>query len=255
MNGGEVRLSATGLGVRFGRVEALHGIDVEVRPGRVLAVLGRNASGKSTLLRTLAGVQVPSLGVVTLDGRPLDAWPRAMRAQRLGYLAQQPELVGGFTVAESVAFGGHAAGGVGPSGVRNALETVGLAGLAARPFRDLSVGQRQRAAFARVLVQVASDGVLVLDEPFAAQDPGEVDRLIRVVRARAATGRAVVAAVHDATVAHAIADDVVLLDGGRLVFAGPAADGLAPDRLGTLFGIPFTTGPSGPSPRFNGLSA
>jgi ABC-type hemin transport system ATPase subunit len=108
---------------------------------------------------------------------------------------------------------------------------------------------------ARVLVQVAGDGVMVLDEPFAAQDPGEVERLIRLVRSRAAEGRAVVAAVHDASIAHAIADDVLLLDGGRRVFAGDAAVGLQPARLGSLFGIDFVNGPVGPTPRFGGTLA
>ncbi len=245
-----VRLSADGLTVRFGAVEAIAELAVAAPAGRVLAVLGRNASGKSTLLRCLAGVLTPTAGTVALDGRPLKDWPRAGRASRLGYLAQQPQLAGGFTVAESVAFGGHAVGGVAASAVGEALATVGLEPLADRPFGDLSVGQRQRAAMARVLVQVGADGVMILDEPFAAQDPGEVDRLIRVVRARAAEGAAVIAAVHDATVAHAIADDVLLLDGGRVCFAGAAGDGLSPDRLGRLFGLDFVAGPSGPTPRF-----
>lgn len=249
------RLLARGLGVRFGRVEALADVGVGIGAGRVLVVLGRNASGKSTLLRVLAGVLNPTGGQVFLDGRSLRDWSPSQRARRLGYLAQQPRLVGGFTVAESVAFGGHAAGGVDAMTVADALDDVGLAALARRPFRDLSVGQRQRAALARVLVQVGDDGVMVLDEPFAAQDPGEVERLIRIVRARAAGGRAVVAAVHDAAIAHAIADDVLLLDGGRRVFLGPAAEGLTPERLGELFGITFTAGPAGPTPCFGGGSA
>ncbi len=244
------RLRVDGVSMRFGAVDALRSVDIDVRPGRVLAVLGRNASGKSTLLRVMAGVLEPTAGTVSLEGRSLATWPRATRVRRLGYLAQQPQVVGGFTVAETVAFGGHASGGVAESTIASALGDVGLASLAGRSFRDLSVGQRQRAALARVLVQVASDGVMVLDEPFAAQDPGEVDRLIGVVRVRAAEGRAVVAAVHDASVAHAIADDVLLLDEGRRVFAGPAADGLASDRLAGLFGVAFADGPAGPTPRF-----
>lgn len=242
------RLAARHLTVRFGSVVALDRVELAASAGRVLTVLGRNASGKSTLLRTLAGALSPSDGCVELDGRPLADRSRRERARRLGYLAQQPELVGGFSLAESVAFGGHAIGGVELGTIESAIARVGLAGLGARPFRELSVGQRQRGALARAVVQVGPDGVLVLDEPFAAQDPGEVHRLVGLIRGLAAEGRTIVAAVHDAATAWSIADDVLLLDAGRVRFAGRAEDGLAPARLAELFGVPFVAGPSGPMP-------
>lgn len=242
------RLQARGLVVRFGALTAVDGVDLEVDAGRVVTILGRNASGKSTLLRAIAGVQPTDAGEVLVDGRPFGTRSRRERAASMGYLAQQPELIGGFSLAESVAFGGHAVGGAARSTVEEAIARVGLGGLAHRPFRQLSVGQRQRAAFARSIVQVGTEGILVLDEPFAAQDPGEIRRLVELVRSLAAEGRTIVAAVHDAATAWSIADEVVLLEAGRVRFAGPAGEGLAASRLESTFGVPFVAGAGGPMP-------
>lgn len=244
-----MRLESRGLTVRFGAVTAFQEVDLSIEAGRVLAVLGRNASGKTSLLRALAGVLPPTAGRVLLDDRDLDRWPRGVRARRVGYLAQHPELVGGFSLADAVAFG---AGGT-HAGVAEALEAVGLGEHGTRPFSTLSAGQRQRGAFARLLVQVADDGVVVLDEPCSAQDPGETCRIIGLIRGMAERGISVVVAVHDPAAAWAFADDVHLLDAGRTRYRGPVSEGLSTARLSTLYGAPFVSGPEGPVPVLRGL--
>lgn len=237
--------------VSFGDLTALAPIDLSLEPGRITGILGPNAAGKSTLLRMLAGLQAPTAGVVRLDGRPLADWSGRDRARRVAYLSQQSQVNGPFTVAEVVGFGrvSWAAGRVeADSRVEAALAETGLERLARRPYHELSVGQRQRTQLARGIAQLAKGGWLLLDEPFAAQDPGEVARLLRLIDRLRAEGVGVVAVLHDANVAWALAERILLLSEGRLVADGARDEVLVPDRLEGLYGAPFRGGDGGCGP-------
>lgn len=239
-------------GVRFGDVQALRGVTLEVPRGAVTAVVGPNAAGKSTLLRALAGIQPLHSGAASIDGVELGRMPARDRARRIGFLAQRGGVSGPFLTREVVGFGGFASDSPrrGFRAIDDAIEAVGLASEATRPFNQLSIGQQQRAGLARVLVQVdpARGGVLLLDEPFSAQDPREIERVTVLLRAFAAAGGAVVAAMHEIGVAWSVADQALLLNAGAVMDAGTIESVLTPEALQGIFGTRFVRSEHGPVP-------
>ncbi|MGE3271680.1 MAG: ABC transporter ATP-binding protein [Chloroflexota bacterium] len=158
-----------------GLVTAIEQIDLQVRPGDLVAFLGPSGCGKSTLLRILSGLIQPTHGVVTLAGSP----PSEARATRgIGWLAQDDGLLPWLNVADNVGLPGRVGrrrSAVKPAAVTEILAQVGLADSARRYPHELSGGMRQRAALARALV--AQPEVLFLDEPFASLDELTRERL------------------------------------------------------------------------------
>ncbi|CAB4861626.1 unannotated protein [freshwater metagenome] len=179
----------------------LRGIDLEVRPGERLAVMGRNGAGKSTLLRHLAGVQEPTRGSVEAAGR-------------VALLLQNP---GDYLLHERVA----------DEAPVEAIEAAGLAALAGRHPRDLSGGERQRLALAIVLGEGTAPAAVLLDEPTRGMDRAAKGDLIERMGELSASGAAVLVATHDAEFAAALADRVVLLADGRVIADAPAAEVLS----------------------------
>ncbi len=224
---GPPRLVAQGLRLGFEGHPVLQGVDLEVREGEVLALLGRNGAGKTTLLRALMGLLTPEAGRVLLDGQDMTAQPPEARARRMAYLPQWPEaLLFAESVREELAFtlrqhGLEAAPSVDPEAL---LGRLGLAGLGEARPRDLSAGQRQRAALAAVLV--AGPEVLLLDEPTLGMDPAAKADLGQLLREWAGRGASVLVATHDVEFVAAYADRAALLEAGRVVTAGPAAETL-----------------------------
>jgi iron complex transport system ATP-binding protein len=225
--------------VRYGAIEALRALSVAVRPGERIAIVGRNAAGKSTLLRVLGGLVRPESGIVRLGGRPIADWSSVARATRIAFVAQRPEVAVAFTLREVVELGRFALP-ADPRRIDAAIADVGLSDCTDRPFRQLSVGQQQRGALARALAQAEPDSMLLLDEPFAAMDYGEVVRSLAILDCHAAGGGSVVCVLHDLALASRFASRVWLLDAGRLVDEGPPDAVLAPTKLAARFGVPFT---------------
>ncbi|WP_062464293.1 ABC transporter ATP-binding protein [Demequina soli] len=203
------------------------GVDasLEVAPGRTLVLLGPNGSGKSTALEAVAGI-VPG-AAVTLDGA---AAPRAARDRRIGLLSQDDALFPAMSVRDNVAFGPRSRGVARAEARAEAdawLARVGLSGLGDRRPRELSGGQARRVAIARALA--ARPRVLLLDEPFAGLDVGAAST-VRGLVAGLLSGVTAIVTTHDALDAHALADDVAVMEAGRIVEAGPAAEVLARPR-------------------------
>ena len=220
---------------------------VAPEPGRVTVLLGLNGSGKSTALRAASGLVRPASGRVTLDGEDVCALSAPRRAARIALVPQHAQVGAPFTVRE-VAELGRVALADDPGRIDGALASVGLSALAERPFTTLSGGQRQRVAVARALAQHAPGGILVLDEAFAAVDLPEAAALVGLVRRVAAAGATVLAAVHDLSLAAALADDVWCLRSGVTAAFGPAAAVLSPDSLRQLLGVEVREAP-GPGGR------
>ncbi len=240
-------LAVDNLSVAFGKRTAVDGLTFTAKPGRVLVLVGANASGKSTLLRTLAGLLPPTSGSVTLDGERLGSFSPARRAARIGWMTQRPSLVGRFTVRDVVAIGRFARPH-NPQAIDTAIAKVGLEEHSDRPAEDLSVGQQQRVALARVLAQVPEDGVLLLDEPCAPLDPAQVEKIAKIIRARARLGGTVIVAVHELRLARALGDDVLGLVDGRCVVSGAMGSSLDSKAIQDLYGVPSVEGPDGPLP-------
>jgi iron complex transport system ATP-binding protein len=231
-------IEARSVDVRLGAHLALSSVSVRLTPGRSVAIIGRNAAGKTTLLRTLAGLLEPDAGVVLWEGRPPSRWSARDRARSVAYVAQRSSLSERFSVAETVELGRYALAPA-PQRVETALRAFGLETLARRPYHDLSVGQQQRVALARAWAQVDPTGVLLLDEPFAAMDLAETDRTLRLLDAHRSAGGTAVIVVHDLTLAASFADEAWLLEGGRLVAAETSDAIFLPERLAPHFGVPF----------------
>lgn len=215
-------------------------VDAVAVGGRVTVVVGANAAGKTTMLRTVAGLRPVHSGRVTIEsgGVSGEPWrmPARLRARRISMLTQRVGLAAGFGVGESVALGRHALPPR-PDRVEEAIERCALGALRDRAVETLSIGQQQRVGLARTLAQHEPGGVLLLDEPFAPLDLRETARAATAIRSAAEAGAVVLASIHDLGLAARFGDDVWLLDGGRLAAAGPAAEVLAPSRLASLFGI------------------
>jgi len=229
------RLRFESASVRLGRFSLSTGL-IEPEPGRVTVLLGLNGSGKTTALRAAAGLVRPAGGRVTLGGADVHGLPAAARAARIAFVPQRTEVGAPFAVREVVGLG-RVALRSDPAEVDAALASVGLAALADRPFATLSGGQQQRVGVARALAQHSPGGVLLLDEAFAAVDLPETAALVALVRRAAGQGATVLAAVHDLSLAGALADHVWCLRDGATAAFGPAADVLVPATLRALLGV------------------
>ncbi|MEU7698566.1 ATP-binding cassette domain-containing protein, partial [Streptomyces sp. NPDC039028] len=210
------------LGVRRGRVEALRAVDLRVRAGETIALMGRNGAGKSTLLSTLVGMIAPTSGSVLVGGRaPHGTSPRELIRQ-VGLVPQEPrDLLYADTVGAECAAADGDAGAV--PGTCRALVSELLPGVADGTHpRDLSEGQRLALALAVVLT--GRPPLLLLDEPTRGLDYAAKARLVTHLRALAADGHAIVLATHDVELAAELAHRVVIIADGEVVADGPTAE-------------------------------
>ncbi|WP_067479204.1 ABC transporter ATP-binding protein [Actinomadura hibisca] len=215
-------LTGTGVVVRYGSTVAVRGVDLDLHGGRVLTLMGRNGSGKSSLLWALQGSGPRQGGTVAVAGKdPRDL--SSAKARRLVGLV--PQNAGDLLYLERVADECEAAdreSSAEPGSCRALLDRL-APGIDARAHpRDLSEGQRLALVLAVQLT--ASPPVMLLDEPTRGLDYGAKEALARTVAELAAGGRAVVIATHDVEFAAAVADRVVVMAEGEIVSDGPAAD-------------------------------
>ena len=215
--------------LRYRERQALDGLSLSVERGEVVALLGPSGSGKTSVVRVLLGFEIPSSGVVRLDGRIANAGGRLeIRPEDRGLavvfqdLALWPHL----TVAEHLSFG-LAARGMRASERARAIETilarVGLASRAASYPRELSGGERQRVAIARALV--LDPPAVLLDEPLANLDVVLRSELLQLFRALLqARGTAALYVTHDLREAAALGGRIAVLEQGRIVQTGSLED-------------------------------
>ncbi|MGI4856805.1 MAG: ABC transporter ATP-binding protein [Janthinobacterium lividum] len=220
-------LHVRGLRKAFDGHPVLHGVDLNVERGTVLALLGPSGSGKTTLLRLLCGFERADGGVVEIDGRRVvDAGRHVPSEQRrIGYVAQDGALFPHLSVADNIVFGLPRHQRRARHRVDELLELVGLpAAYGVRPPQALSGGQQQRVALARALAP--SPTLVMLDEPFSALDAAlRLETRDAVTNALAATGATAVLVTHDQSEALSLGHEVAVLWQGRL------AQIATPDRL------------------------
>jgi iron complex transport system ATP-binding protein len=216
-----------GVSVSLDGRPVLRDLTLTVPGGARLGLIGPNGSGKTTLLRTIAGL-VRHAGELRVGDADPDRLSRRQLARRIALVPQQPSVPPGFSVADYVLLGRspHIPYLATESrrdldAVAEVLDRLDLGGLAGRRVDSLSGGERQRVVLARALAQQAP--VLLLDEPTTGLDVGHQQQVLELVeRLRDHLDLTVVSAMHDLTLAGQFADQLVLLDGGRVAAAGPA---------------------------------
>ncbi|HXL39076.1 MAG TPA: ABC transporter ATP-binding protein [Myxococcales bacterium] len=224
-----------------GAPEAVAGVSLRLARGEVVGVIGPNAAGKSTLARLCCGLLKPQQGSVSLQGEPLSRLSRRERARRVAFLPQHPPHDLSFTAHEVALMGRAPHLGLwsleGPRDLdraRAALQEVDALDLGDRPISQLSGGERQRVFLARAFAQEAA--LLVLDEPTAALDLAHQVLLVNALRRRAREGGGALLVLHDLALAGAGCDRLALLDRGRVVAEGTAAEVLRPAVLSPVYG-------------------
>jgi len=177
------------------------GLSAAARPGVITALLGPNAVGKTTLLRTILGQLQPWTGSVTLDGRAMHDYSTSQRAAVISYVPQRGSAAFAFTVQQVVTMGRFALTRD-DDAVDRAMEQAEVQHLANRALMELSVGQQQRVLIARALAQASGSGkVMLLDEPVSAMDPLHAHRVMQLLAQRAAQGLSVLIVLHDLNLA------------------------------------------------------
>jgi iron complex transport system ATP-binding protein len=219
-------------------------LSFEVRPGEMLAVLGQNGAGKSLTLHTLAGLRAVSHGEVLLNGESVTAGPRQAIARQLALLPQHVDDIFPATVLDTAMIGRHPHIGrfqwESPEDFeigRSALAAVDLEEFARRDVLTLSGGERRRLAIAQVLTQ--QPDVYILDEPTNHLDPQHQLDSLRLFRARADDGAAVIASLHDVNLAVRYADRCLLLYGDGRWEIGTTNEVLDEQRLSELYATPM----------------
>jgi heme exporter protein A len=222
-------LRLAGVGKIYGGRRALAGVTTAFEPGRVAAVLGPNGAGKSTLLGILSTLIAPSTGEVRWGDEPL-GHGSPLRA-RIGYVGHEPGLYGDLTALENLSLFAALHGVDGPRARAEALlARVGLSDAAPdAPARTFSRGMLQRLALARALAH--DPALLLFDEPAAALDPAGAHWLATELAAERTAGRVVVLVTHDLEAAAAVANQVVILRRGRVIFDETPSGGFGASAL------------------------
>ena len=233
---GEV-LAIDGMSAGYGGSWVLADVTLRVPPGSLVGVIGPNGSGKSTLLRAILGLVTERHGAVSLGDVPVDR-----RRSDVAYVPQRELVDWSFPIsaAQVVLMGRYPR--IGPvrgasagdrEAVRDALDRVGMAGLADRQIGELSGGQQQRVFLARALVQEAS--VLLLDEPMTGVDRGTEEAITALMRELRDAGATILHATHDLEGAADVSDLLCFVN-GRVVAFGPSDETFTPETLHATFG-------------------
>ena len=236
-------LSVHGLVAGYADRTILHGLDLDVLPGRITAIVGANACGKSTLLRSMSRLLTPRAGQVLLDGKAIHKMPPRRVAQVMGLLPQSPTAPEGITVADLVSRGRHPHHGIlsrwspaDDAAVAAALEATKTVDLAERAVDELSGGQRQRVWIAMALAQQTD--LLLLDEPTTFLDIShQVEVLDLLTDLNHRRGTTVVMVLHDLNLAARYADHLVAMAGGRLHAQGTPEAVLTVENVRAVFGL------------------
>ena len=234
-------LQAQDVDVFLGGALVVEKASLALRAGELVALVGPNGAGKTTLIRALAGL-VPAVGEITLAGQELAAMGGRARARGVAYLPQGHVFHWPMQVEGVIALGRHphmdpfsAASPADRAAVARAMERTTTEAFATRPVTTLSGGERACVALARVLATEAP--VLLADEPTASLDPRHQLIVMQLLRQAAQDGGAVLAILHDLTLAARFADRVLVMDRGKIVADAAPDAALAPERLAAVFGI------------------
>ncbi len=221
----------------------LTGVNADIPRGGLVGILGPNGSVKTTLLRILGGLLSPASGRVTLDGQNLQSISRATTARRMAMVPQETQLAFEYSVLEMAMMGRYPHLGAfeveGPDDLviaRDALRATGTLHLESRLFNTLSGGEKQRVVIAGALAQ--NPDILLLDEPTASLDLAyQLEIRSILYKLNDERGLTIVVSTHDLNLAAGLCRDLILLDRGRILAAGPTQSILEPSLIRTLYGV------------------
>ncbi len=214
-------LKIENLSAFYGKKQVIFDLSAELKKGRFTAILGRNGSGKSSLLSCIGGIKSYS-GKILLKGRDISEIPNRERAKMLSYLPQNLPITQ-FTVLETVAFGREPYTSFKLSEadieiIEKSIEKCGISHIKNKKVTEISGGERQMAYLAMTLAQDAD--VIMLDEPTTYMDAPHARKFLDILKNEQNIGKTVAAVMHDLTQAVKYADDIILIDEGKLIFAG-----------------------------------
>jgi polar amino acid transport system ATP-binding protein len=220
----ETLISIKGLHKYFGKNEVLKGIDLDIKSGEVVVIIGPSGSGKSTFLRTMNLLETPTKGVITFEGVDITDKKNDIfkMREKMGMVFQQFNLFPNMTVLENITLSPIKTKGVSKADAEakayDLLDKVGLRDKADAYPASLSGGQQQRIAIARGLAM--DPDVLLFDEPTSALDPEMVGEVLGVMQDLAKSGMTMAIVTHEMGFAREVADRVIFMDGGVIVEQG-----------------------------------
>ncbi|WP_300681387.1 ABC transporter ATP-binding protein [Nocardioides sp.] len=237
------RLHASELAVGYGQRRIIDGLDLEVPDGVFTVIVGPNACGKSTLLRSLARLLPAAGGAVTLDGRAVSTYEAKALAREIGLLPQSPTAPDGLTVADLVGRGRYPHQGLfrqwsaaDEAAVEAAMAAADVAVLRDRAVEELSGGQRQRVWLAMALAQETS--LLLLDEPTTYLDMSHQLEVLDLARSLVEGGKTVIAVLHELHLAFRYADHLVVMREGRIVAEGAPNEVVTAALIEEVYDLP-----------------
>jgi iron complex transport system ATP-binding protein len=236
-------LSVQTITINYGATEVVSDVSFTLLAGQIVAILGANGAGKTTILKSLNSSVPVSKGEILLDGKEIKDHSRREIARKIAVIAQENETKFPVTVLEFVLAGrfahGNAFGWESETDLdvaKKCLELCDLKDYESRLMNELSGGERQRIILARALATEAR--VLLLDEPTANLDLAHQAMMFRIVRARCAGGKSsAVVVTHDLNLASEFADEILLLDGGKIAAKGAPTEVLTSENLSKVFGV------------------
>jgi ABC-type cobalamin/Fe3+-siderophores transport system ATPase subunit len=238
-------LNATNLSLNLGNKAVVDQMNIHVSAGEFVGLIGPNGAGKSSLLRMLAGLVKPKIGDINLTPQttstPVDNIPAQVRARFMAYLAQHETPAWPLSVRNLVALGRSPwnsavnASADDEMAINNALVLTDVISLAERSVTELSGGELQRVLLARVFA--GNPKLIVADEPIVALDVYHQLHIMELLQAHAQQGRAVIAALHDLSLAARFCTRLVLMHHGKLVAEGEPVKVLTPENLAQVYGI------------------
>lgn len=243
-----MQLSFDSLSLTLRDRKILDNISGHFRPGRVTVILGANGAGKSSLLSCLTGLREPQNGSVTLGDRALLSLDGKERGRLIGLLPQRPDIHWNVDVKTIIGLGRLPHSGrwgmsvADHQAITKAMEATDCTGLANRKALRLSGGEQGRVLLARVLA--GEPQWLLADEPLASLDPAHQFDVLERLKNYAAAGKGVIVVLHDLTQAARFADDIMIMENGAVLAAGPRDDVMTADIMAQAYGVEVQIGTS-----------
>lgn len=218
---------------------AIRDLSCELPKNRLIGILGANGAGKSSLLKSIAGILRPSSGRIIVEGENTQAWSYQQRSERIAYLAQDVPVRWALSVYDTIALGllKPLPMKIESEKVAAVAEYFAVSHLLKKPVQNLSGGEQARVHLARCLIKSAP--IVLADEPIAALDPYYQLEMMQHLQSLSAKMTCVVV-LHQLSLAYAFCDNIVLLKDGRLIAAGNTESVMIAENLATAFRISAT---------------